>query len=48
MKSKTAKTFVLVPGAWLGAWSWYPVAALLRRQGYGLTALTLPGLTYDG
>jgi pimeloyl-ACP methyl ester carboxylesterase len=40
------KTFVLVPGAWLGAWSWYPVAKCLREQGHNVVALTLPGLSY--
>lgn len=45
-ESSSAKTFVLVPGAWLGAWSWHPVAALLRARGHGVLALTLPGLSY--
>jgi pimeloyl-ACP methyl ester carboxylesterase len=35
--------FVLVPGAWMGAWSWHPVARLLPGR---VTALTLPGLFY--
>jgi pimeloyl-ACP methyl ester carboxylesterase len=46
--SNTAKTFVLVPGAWLGSWSWQPVARLLVDRGYQVLALTLPGLSYDG
>jgi pimeloyl-ACP methyl ester carboxylesterase len=46
--SKPAQTFVLVPGAWLGGWSWQPVAALLTERGYSALALTLPGLSYDG
>lgn len=45
-EGNSGKTFVLVPGAWMGAWSWYPVAALLRARGYGVLALTLPGLSY--
>jgi pimeloyl-ACP methyl ester carboxylesterase len=40
------KTFVLVPGAWLGAWSWHPVAKSLREHGHDVVALTLPGLSY--
>lgn len=42
----TDKTFVLVPGAWMGAWCWHPVAKLLREQGHAVVALTLPGLSY--
>ncbi len=40
------KTFVLVPGASLGGWSWYPVARLLRARGYRVVTPTLPGLSY--
>jgi pimeloyl-ACP methyl ester carboxylesterase len=35
---------VLVPGYWLGAWSWEEVAEALRADGHTVTALTLPGL----
>ena len=35
---------ILVPGFWLGAWAWDEVAALLRADGYDVTAVTLPGL----
>jgi len=35
---------ILVPGFWLGAWAWDEVAALLRADGYDVTAITLPGL----
>jgi pimeloyl-ACP methyl ester carboxylesterase len=45
--NKPAQTFVLVPGAWLGGWSWQPVARLLAARGYPVLALTLPGLSYD-
>jgi pimeloyl-ACP methyl ester carboxylesterase len=45
---KPAKTFVLVPGAWLGGWCWQPVARDLAGRGYPVFALTLPGLSYDG
>jgi pimeloyl-ACP methyl ester carboxylesterase len=37
-------TFVLVPGAWLGAWVWAPVVAGLRAMGHDAHALTLSGL----
>ncbi|MFI2433420.1 alpha/beta fold hydrolase [Streptomyces sp. NPDC018693] len=36
--------FVLVAGAWLGAWAWEEVAAELRAAGLGVRALTLSGL----
>jgi pimeloyl-ACP methyl ester carboxylesterase len=37
-------TFVLVPGAWLGAWCWDEVVALLHAAGREAIALTLTGL----
>ena len=46
--NQPAQTFVLIPGAWLGAWSWQPVARLLTERGYPVLALTLPGLSYNG
>ena len=46
--SKPVQTFVLIPGAWLGGWSWQPVARLLTERGYPTLALSLPGLSYDG
>lgn len=36
--------FVLVPGAWLGAWAWDEVAAVLRAEGHGVYPVTLSGL----
>jgi pimeloyl-ACP methyl ester carboxylesterase len=36
--------FVLVAGAWLGAWAWDEVAAELRSAGHGVHPLTLSGL----
>ncbi|MER6711126.1 alpha/beta fold hydrolase [Streptomyces sp. NPDC000877] len=36
--------FVLVAGAWLGAWAWDEVAAGLRGAGHDVHALTLSGL----
>ena len=40
-------TFVLVPGAYQGGWSWQPVAHRLRAAGHHAVTLTLPGLA-DG
>jgi pimeloyl-ACP methyl ester carboxylesterase len=37
-------TYVLVPGAWLGGWSWQPVADQLRDRGHEVHAVTLTGL----
>jgi pimeloyl-ACP methyl ester carboxylesterase len=36
--------FVLVAGAWLGAWAWDDVVPTLRAAGHGAHALTLSGL----
>jgi len=44
-------TFVLVPGAWLGAWAWSEVAAELRLRGHDVRPVTLTGLAeraYEG
>ena len=38
------KTFVLVPGAWLGAWAWQRVVPLLERSGNAAYPLTLTGM----
>lgn len=37
-------TFVLVPGAWLGAWAWSDVTAELRGGGHDVRPVTLTGL----
>ena len=37
-------TFVLLPGAWLGAWSWDGVVDRLTTAGHEVHAVTLPGL----
>lgn len=37
-------TYVLIPGAWHGAWSWRPVANRLRAASHRAITLTLPGL----
>ena len=38
------KTYVLVPGAWHGAWAWRDVANNLRKLGHQVYALTNTGL----
>lgn len=41
---KTPKTFVLVPGAWHGAWCWSRVTPLLQAAGHRVLALTQTGV----
>lgn len=36
--------FVLVPGAWLGAWAWQQVSPLLWREGHPAYGVTLTGM----
>ncbi|GAA0990494.1 alpha/beta fold hydrolase [Subtercola frigoramans] len=38
---------VLVPGFWLGDWSWKPITDKLTQAGHTVHALTLPGLESD-
>lgn len=38
-------TFVLVSGAWCGGFVWHAVARELEKQGYGVLAPTLPGMS---
>ena len=38
------ETFILIPGAWHGAWCFDPVVPLLERHGHRVHALTLTGL----
>jgi pimeloyl-ACP methyl ester carboxylesterase len=38
------KNYVLVPGAWHGAWVWQPVARRLRAAGHHALTLTMPGI----
>jgi pimeloyl-ACP methyl ester carboxylesterase len=40
-------TFILVPGAWHGAWAFESVTPLLERAGHTVHALTLTGLRPD-
>ncbi len=36
--------FVLVPGAWLGAWAWQQVTPALEEKGHGAYPVTLTGM----
>ncbi len=36
--------FVLVPGAWLGAWAWRDVTPFLEREGHSVYPITLTGM----
>lgn len=40
-------TFLLVHGAWHGAWCWHKVVAELRRRGHRAVAIDLPGHGVD-
>ena len=40
----TRRTFVLVPGAWLGAWAWRRVVPLLVRDSSAAYPVTLTGM----
>lgn len=44
MPGRRHATFVLLPGAWSGAWSWEPVRSRLAASGHDARALTLSGL----
>nr|WP_202485248.1 alpha/beta fold hydrolase [Streptomyces sp. SID4985] len=46
-KERNVATFVLVPGAWKGSWSYEAVVPLLERAGHTVHALTLTGLRPD-
>ena len=39
--------FILVHGAWHGAWCWYKVVPLLRAAGHRVDAINLPGHGID-
>ncbi|MBE1489646.1 alpha/beta fold hydrolase [Plantactinospora soyae] len=45
--STEPSAYLLVPGAWHGGWSWWPVAKRLRAAGHRAVTVTLPGLA-DG
>lgn len=41
--SKAGKTYILIHGAWHGAWSWDKVIPLLEAKGHKAIAIDLPG-----
>ena len=41
--SQAVKTYILVHGAWHGAWCWYKVVPLLEARGHKVVAPDLPG-----
>lgn len=41
------RSFVLIPGAWMGGWVWEPVAERLRDHGHTVHTPTLAGLGAD-
>jgi pimeloyl-ACP methyl ester carboxylesterase len=47
IEEKRMATFVLVPGAWKGAWAYEAVVPLLEGAGHSVHALTLTGLGVD-
>jgi len=47
-RAQRAAHFVLVHGAWHGAWCWYKITSVLEAAGYGVTALDLPSAGIDG
>ena len=44
---QTGVTFVLIHGAWQGAWAWQRVVPLLEAQGHRAIAVDLPGNGHD-
>lgn len=47
MNTKAKTQFVLVHGAWHGAWCWEKVIPLIEAKGHGVHTLDLPGLGSD-
>jgi pimeloyl-ACP methyl ester carboxylesterase len=47
-RAKQPRHFVLVHGAWHGAWCWYKVVAGLEEAGHAVTAIDLPSAGIDG
>lgn len=37
------KTYILIHGAWHGAWCWYKVVPIMEKKGYKVIAIDLPG-----
>src|SRR5213594_427487 len=47
-RRRDGKHFVLIHGAWHGAWCWYEIVAGLEEAGQRATALDLPSGGIDG
>ena len=43
-ETRKRRTFVLVPGTWLGGWVWTPVAEALRARGHRAFCVTCTGV----
>jgi pimeloyl-ACP methyl ester carboxylesterase len=44
----TPRTFVLISGAWHGAWCWQKIVPRLEAQGHRVVTPELPGVTLEG
>jgi pimeloyl-ACP methyl ester carboxylesterase len=44
----TPRVFVLISGAWHGAWCWHKVVPLLEAEGHRVITPDLPGVTLEG
>lgn len=47
MQPPMRTNFILIPGAWMGAWAWEPVTRGLRTLGHHVYPVTLSGLSED-
>src|SRR5258708_15807563 len=47
MQPPMRMNFILIPGAWMGAWAWEPVTRGLRALGHHVHPVTLSGLSKD-
>jgi pimeloyl-ACP methyl ester carboxylesterase len=47
-RAREPRHFVLVHGAWHGAWCWYKIVAGLEDAGHRVTAIDLPSAGIDG
>jgi pimeloyl-ACP methyl ester carboxylesterase len=46
-QSPTRYTFILIHGAWQGAWAWETIVPRLRAAGHDAVAVDLPGNCFD-
>jgi len=47
VENTKAKTYLLIPGAWMGAWVWESVTQGLQKLGHHVYPITLSGLAED-